>query len=371
MGKPTEMARALVLDGPSRLSEVELPVPTIEGDGAVLRVEACGLCGTDHELFSGRLSWSPYGFVPGHETVGVIEAIGEAAAARWGVAAGDRVAVEIFQSCRQCPSCTAGDYKHCQHHGPRELYGFIPVDRAPGLWGGYATHHYLAPDSMLLPIPAGVDPVVATMFNPLGAGFKWVAQVGGLRAGETVAILGPGVRGLAGVLAAAHVGAGFVMITGHGPRDADRLAVARAFGADLAVDAATDDAVRALHEATGRGADVVVDMTADAPEAFLQAVELAAPGGRVVVAGVHGADRPVSFLPDVVVTKELTIVGTMGMDVDAYRPALELLAESADRLVDLSRITAGFDGAAELLATMAGSGAGGPPPLHGVFVPDA
>ena len=105
MGKSTEMARALVLDGPSRLSEVELPVPTIEGDGAVLRVEACGLCGTDHELFSGRLSWSPYGFVPGHETVGVIESIGEAAAARWGVAAGDRVAVEIFQSCRQCPSC--------------------------------------------------------------------------------------------------------------------------------------------------------------------------------------------------------------------------------------------------------------------------
>ena len=146
---------------------------------------------------------------------------------------------------------------------------------------------------------------------------------------------------------------------------------ARAFGADLAIDAATDDPIRALHDATGRGADVVVDMTADAPEAFLQAVELAAPGGRVVVAGVHGADRPVSFLPDVVVTKELTIVGTMGMDVDAYRPALELLAESADRLVDLSRITAGFDGAAELLATMAGSGAGGPPPLHGVFVPDA
>jgi alcohol dehydrogenase len=371
MGKPTEIARELVLDGPSRLSEVELPVPTIEGDGAVLRVEACGLCGTDHELFSGRLSWSPYGFIPGHETVGIIESIGEAAATRWGVAAGDRVAVEIFQSCRQCPACVRGAYKHCERHGPQELYGFIPVDRAPGLWGGYATHHYLAPDSMLLPIPADIDPVVATMFNPLGAGFKWAVQIADLQAGQSVAILGPGVRGLSGVLAAKHMGAGFVMITGHGPRDADRLATARAFGADLAIDAATDDPIRALHDATGRGADVVVDMTADAPEAFLQAVELAAPGGRVVVAGVHGADRPVSFLPDVVVTKELTIVGTMGMDVDAYRPALEVLAASADRLADLSRMTAGFAGAADLLATMAGIGESGPPPLHGVFVPEA
>jgi alcohol dehydrogenase len=112
-------------------------------------------------------------------------------------------------------------------------------------------------------------------------------------------------------------------------------------------------------------------MTADAPDAFLQAVDLAAPGGRVVVAGVHGADRPVSFLPDVVVTKELTIVGTMGMDVEAYRPALDVLAASADRLVGLSRVTAGFDGAADLLATMAGTGtAAVDPPLHAVVVPD-
>src|SRR6185295_11968246 len=99
-------------------------------------------------------------FVPGHETVGVLEQIGPGAAKRWGVARGDRVAIEVFQSCRTCAACTAGEYRRCPRHGLRDMYGFVDVHRPPGLWGGYATHHYLGPDSLVLPVPESLDPVV-------------------------------------------------------------------------------------------------------------------------------------------------------------------------------------------------------------------
>src|SRR5947208_3881910 len=101
------MARALVLEAPRRLTERSLPLPAIGDDDALLRVEACGLCGTDHEQWSGSLA-AGFAFVPGHEAVGVIECIGAGAAARWGVQAGDRVAVEVVQSCGACPPCRAG-----------------------------------------------------------------------------------------------------------------------------------------------------------------------------------------------------------------------------------------------------------------------
>ena len=76
------------------------------------------------------------------------------------------------------------------------MYGFQGTEVPPGLWGGYATHHYLGPDSMLLPVPAELDPVLATVFNPLGAGIQWGVTVPGTTAGDRVAVLGPGIRGL-------------------------------------------------------------------------------------------------------------------------------------------------------------------------------
>jgi len=101
------MARALVLEAPRRLVEWELWAPAVGDDDGLLRIEACGLCGTDHEQWSGALPVG-FAFVPGHEAVGVIERIGPLAAESWGVQPGDRVAVEVFQSCRACPACRAG-----------------------------------------------------------------------------------------------------------------------------------------------------------------------------------------------------------------------------------------------------------------------
>jgi len=360
-------ARALVLEAPRRLVAREIPTPGLGLDDALLRVEACGLCGTDHEQWSGTLH-AGRPFVPGHESVGVIERIGPEARRRWGVDVGARVAVEVFQRCGRCQECLSGEYRRCERHGLKDAYGFVPVDREPGLWGGYASHQYLAPDSLLLPLPDSLDPVLATLFNPLGAGIRWGVTLPGTTAGDVVAVLGPGIRGLSACVAAREAGAGYIMLTGRGDRDAERLSLARRFGADLGVDIATTDPVAALRSSTGgRLADVVVDVTADAPLAFTQAVALARVGGTVVVAGTRGFVEAPGFHPDLVVYKELRILGAMGVDATAYRAALALLAAGRYPFDALPRRVASFGDLDDLLATM--SGESGHPPVHGVFVP--
>lgn len=359
-------ARALVLTAPRTFEARDYELPVIGEDDGLLRVEACGCCGTDHEQYTGELH-PGYAFVPGHETVGTVVEVGPRAAERWGVRRGDRVAVEVFQSCRECPACRAGEYRRCERHGLADMYGFVRAERAPGLWGGFAQYQYLAPDSLLLPVPDGLDPVVATAFNPLGAGIRWGVTVPGTGPGDVVAVLGPGIRGLSAAAAAKQAGAAFVMVTGYGERDAPRLALAPRFGADLTVDVARDDPVRALRGAVGRLADVVVDVTAKAPAALGQAVALARAGGTVVVAGTRGSLDTPGFVPDLVVYKELRILGALGVDAPAYRAALDLLARDAYPFAQLPRRVVGLDGVEDLLRSMAGDGE--PPPVHGVVAP--
>lgn len=362
-------AEALVLTAPRRFERRQFHVPDAGDDAGVLRVEACGLCGTDHEQYTGHIR-SPHAFIPGHEVIGTIEQLGPRAAERWGVEAGDRVAVEVFQSCRRCDACRAGVYRRCERNGLATMVGFGDVDRPPGLWGGYATHLYLGPDSMLLPVPEDLDPVLATMFNPLGAGIRWGVDLPGTKPGDVVAILGPGVRGLCTAAAVKEAGASFVIVTGHGPRDAERLRRALDFGADLAVDVATDDPRRVLKAAACGLADVVVDVTAKAPAAFSQAIAVAQPGGTVVVAGTRGGAVVPDFDPDHIVYKELRVLGALGVDVTAYRPALDTLASGRWPFADLPREVVGFDDLESLISRMAGEREG-PLPVHAVFSPVA
>lgn len=364
-------ATGLVLERPYNLVSRSMDLPETGDDDGLLRVEACGLCGTDHEQFTGVMA-PGYQFIPGHEAVGVIERVGKSAAKRWGVKEGDRVAVAVFQSCRECRRCQAGRYRECLRHGIRDMYGFVSVDKPPGLWGGYANFQYLSSDSVVIPVPDGMEPVVATLFNPLGAGIRWGANLPGTRPGDVVAVLGPGIRGLSASAAAKNAGAGFVMVTGAGPLDSDRLALAHLFGADLAVDVKDRDPVRALREAAGRLSDVVVDVTAKAPSAFAQAIELARPGGTVVIAGTRGAAGAPGFSPDLLVFKELRVLGALGVDVTDYKQAFDLLSSAVFPFAELPRRCVGFDQLPELLLAMAGDeGAGerGDRPVHGVLTP--
>lgn len=363
-------AEALVLTGPRRLERRSFDLPDVTSMTARLRVEACGLCGTDHEQYSGHLA-APFSFIPGHEIIGVLEEVGDDAAARWGVDAGQRVAVEVFRSCRECDACLHGEYRRCVRNGLATMFGFVDVAIDPGLWGGYATHLHLPADSMLLPIPDDLDPILATVFNPLGAGIRWGATIPATKPGDVVVVLGPGIRGLCAAVAAKEAGAAFVAMTGFGERDRDRLAHAGAFGVDLTIDVATDDPATALKHATGGLADIVVDVTAKAPTAFAQGVALARPGATMVVAGTRGGGGAPGFEPDHVVYKELHVVGSLGVDYPAYRAAVDLLAARRWPFEQLSRRIVGFDDLPGLLDVMSGADTSTAPPLHGVVTPPA
>ena len=121
--------RAAVQVGPERLEIREFERPKIGPDEGILRVQACGICGTDLEQYSGRARLASYPFIPGHEPVGIIDEIGEPAAERWGVQAGDRVAVEPLVACGSCKPCASGARTLCSHS---MSYGFTPVSEAVG-----------------------------------------------------------------------------------------------------------------------------------------------------------------------------------------------------------------------------------------------
>ncbi len=345
------VAKALVLQRPRNLVLEEFSLPEITDDDALIEVEACGLCGTDHEQFSGILPTSGP-VIPGHETVGRIVRIGQNAKLRFKVDIGDLVAVEVFQSCRNCQYCLNGDYRHCNHHGLFDMYGFIPTSKPPSLWGGYASHLYLSKDAMVIKLPERLDPQLATLFNPLGAGLRWAAEIPQTQEGDVVAILGPGIRGIAGIVAAKLAGAKFVMITGYGPRDKKRLEVAKTFGADLVVDIEHQDPIRELKSAVGSLANVVVDVTAKSTTALGQAINLCCEGGTVVVAGTKGTVGADNLSIDSIIYKELRILGALGVDIHSYSRAVEILNSSEFPFESLSRLEIGFSGAQNLLVEL-------------------
>jgi threonine dehydrogenase-like Zn-dependent dehydrogenase len=312
---------AMVQTAPRKLELRELPIPEISDDTALLRVEACGICGSDYEQYEGVLR-TPLPVIPGHEPLGRIERIGDRAAKRWKVDVGDRVAVETMLSCRFCDPCLAGSYHLCR---TRRIYSYIPLSEPPGLWGAYAEYMWLDPNAILHKVDPTLPPALAVMFNPIGAGFRWAVEIPRTKPGDTVVILGPGQRGLASLLACRAAGAKQVILTGLSA-DARKLALARELGADHTIDVEKEDAKRRIAELTGgRGADVVVEVSSYSTEPVAAALDYVAPGGTVVLAGVKGFKAVPGFISDKIVLKEIRVQGAIGVTSSGYRSAIELI----------------------------------------------
>lgn len=312
---------AMVQTAARKLEPRDLPLPEIGDDAALLRIEACGICGSDYEQFEGVLR-TPMPVIPGHEPLGVIEQIGDAAARRWGVDVGDRVAVETMLSCRFCPACLRGEYHLCR---ARRIYSYIPLDEAPGLWGAYAQYMYLDAHSIVHPVDPDLPPEIAVLFNPLGAGFRWAVEMPRTGPGDTVLVLGPGQRGLASVLACREAGAAKVFVTGL-EADAEKLELARKFGADETIDVDNQDVKQRIRELTdGQGVDVVVDVSSYATEPVAESLDYVRMGGTVVLAGVKGFREIPRFVSDKIVMKEIRILGAIGVTSTGYRNAIRLI----------------------------------------------
>lgn len=345
----TETARFVVQTAPRRYELRSAPLPDIGPDEGLVELEGCGVCGTDLEVFEGVLGRA-YPVVPGHEPFGRVVRIGASARAKWQVSEGDRVAVHSTLTCGRCRTCRRG-LRGCTapEFSDTTIYGFRSPDVAPALWGGFATHLYLAPEAIVLPLPEELSVGAASLFNVMSNGVDWVLDVGGMRAGMTVAILGPGPRGLASVIAARAAGAAEIAVTGLAP-DAERLAFAEQCGADHAIDITGLDPVEAVLGRLRRPPDLVVDCTPMALSAVTDAVKMAARKGTVVLAGMKGPQGMAPVPVDLVSTKQLTVKGAVSRSVESMEYAISLLAAGsvpydkfASHAYPLERATEGLE----------------------------
>lgn len=348
-----------------------LDLPRLGSDDGLLRVEACGMCGSDLGPYrSGHnASGATLPMILGHEIVGRIVDCGDAAAARWGVGPGDRVILQEHAPCGRCPSCRSGRGRLCVD---QIRYGSRGLDEAPGLWGGYADILYLHPRAVLHRAPDGVPAHLLALHVPVSNGIFWAQALGGVGIGSTVVIFGPGAHGLGTVLAASLAGASEVVVVGL-PADRVRLAAASSLGASLTL-TTEDDVVGLVADLTsGRGVDAVIDITpatVAGSDPLVLAPQLCAHGGTIVAVG-HKRGRPLTgFVTDQILRRELTIRGVWGRDEASVTAALTLLArpEIQQRLDRVCTGTWPVTRAAEALAAFDDAALSGI--VHASIVPD-
>ena len=356
-------SRCVIQSEDRTLSLDERSIPSVPEGGALLRVEACGLCGSDVAQYDGELVRTgvvSYPVIPGHEPVGVIEELHPEAKRLWGVDKGDRVAIEPHLSCGSCHRCLSGSYHMCRVVRPTgglPAYGYMPLDIGHGLWGGYSDYMVLAARTVLHRLPSDLPLALASLYQALAAGVRWAVQMPRLALGDSALVLGCGQRGLGSVVACREAGASRIIVTGRS-HDAHKLALAQTLGATHVIDVDAEDTVTCVNAYTeGSGVDVVVDTVPLATQPLVEAVEVTRPGGTIVLGGLKGGNA-VSLLTDKILFKELNLRGAYSQGREAYEQAIRLLHENKYDLGRLHTHSFGLEDAEDAILTLAGRLAG-------------
>ncbi len=300
--------RAVIIDKPGNVRIGNVPDPTPEANELIIKVGACGICGTDLHIAEGEFPPTPYPIVPGHEFAGEVVAMGNKVPKGIGgkdtlVRVGTRVAVDPSLFCGHCDFCRTGHGNLCLNWG-------AIGDTVDGAFAEYvrvpAANAYVLPESMSLRAAALIEPTSCAVhglhrLNP--------------RSGDTFLIVGAGTMGLLLLQLALHGGASRVAVV---DLNTQRLARAAMFGAQHTY----TDVVQALAEEP-LGFDCVIDATgvARAIESALTAVKR---GGKFMIFGVAHQEARVPISPFSIYNDEITIVGSMAV-LFSFEQALDLI----------------------------------------------
>lgn len=282
--------KAVTYKGPSEVQIEEVPTPTIQAPGdAIVRVTASSICGSDLHLYDGRLPFAQKGFVLGHEFLGVVEEVGDAVT---DLKSGDRVVAAFSTSCGRCFYCRRGLTTQCMRGG--QVFGFGQLS------GGQAEYARIPlAETTCEKVPQTLDDGQAILVGDVLATGYYCAEIGNVRHGDVVLVLGCGPVGLCTIISLWLFGAAKVLAVDSLP---ERLELAAKFGA-IPINHAAEDVHAALRQHTGgRGADVVCEAVGT-QEALRSCFGFVRPGGSIAAVGVYAEasfDFPIflSFLRD-------------------------------------------------------------------------
>jgi L-iditol 2-dehydrogenase len=349
--------RAAFMTGQNQVEVRDATEPPLDPAGAVLRVEACGICGTDARTFFNGDPRAPAPWVLGHEPVGVLEHVGPEAVLPPGVEPGGRVFLGSILSCAQCQPCVDGHQNLCDHH---LLYGYDPF---PGAYADWAAVPPIATRN-LIPLPPDLPSELATVVDPFACALNGI-EVLDVDLGDTVLILGAGPIGCWQAVMARDRGAGRVLLCDVNRQRLDLACAAVGGFVDDAWTAGDDNGLAGLLERTGGKGAERISVAAPAKQAQQAALEMAAKRARIVYfAGLPKHD-PVSPLDmNQLHYKELAILGAYGATHRQYRITMDYLARRRDELAPVVTHRFPLDRIGEAFETIR-SGAG----LKTVVVP--
>ena len=306
---------AVVFPRPDEFTLADVPEPAAGAGQVVVRVKSTTICATDFKIFHGQFPGVTFPHIPGHEWGGEVADVG---AGVTNVRRGDKVGVEAHVGCGACPRCAEGLYNLCENYGRRETgHAHIGFTVAGGL-----AEYCAIPARAAHVLPDGLDCDHGAFTDTVGIVLWAFERAGGVRGGETVAIVGPGALGLLAVQIARALGAGQVIVVG-AAADPGRLTLALTMGADSALTlrpplppgtAPAGEGESLVQEVrgltAGRGADLVIEFAGSA-EAASQSIEVARRGGRVVLGGATSPGRRLDVDLSAIVRGQLDVFGTV------------------------------------------------------------
>ena len=321
-----EMMKAWVLDDPEQLRLTEKPVPKPGPAEILVRIDAVAICGTDLEILTYGLpaiieGGMPFNknFTPGHEYMGTVVQLGQ------GVddfKIGDRVTAEIHAGCGRCERCREGMYTSCSNYGlnygdkdkGHRANGFT----TDGAFAEYAVNNI----NTLISVPDDMSDEEATLVVTAGTAMYGLDVMGGLIAGKSIAVTGPGPIGLMGVAMAKSLGAQPVILTG--TRDS-RLEMGKQLGADHVINVRQENAVDKVMELTnGKGVHYVLECSG-ASNALNEAAQMTNRGGRVCLAAFPHEPVPVDLAH--LVRNNIYVYGIRGEGQSATHRAMAFMQQ--------------------------------------------
>jgi threonine dehydrogenase-like Zn-dependent dehydrogenase len=322
----------------------EVPWPKVPPKGALIKIGACGVCGTDQHILRGH--WPkplPWPFTLGHELAGVVIEIGAELETDFmgkPIGVGSRVMLPPLMPCGFCDWC-----KHYPEQANKCLtpvyYGrYLGFDKPPHLWGGWAEYVYVdlgeLPGTKIYKLPDDMSLLLGSLSEPLTScirAFNRAIRAGGFKWNDTVVIQGTGPIGILAIAAAQEMGAGRVIAVG-APEE-PRLQLARAFGAQATVDIHKHATAQARIEAVrdivgGYGADLVMDCSGH-PSAGPEGIEFLRDGGTYVEMGQFTDAGSIATSWHRICTKDLNVLGSWAFTANDLPLGVAMLYKARDK----------------------------------------